>query len=263
MSDDEKNSSGSKVNTLDPLRSKLKTLKSSRSYVRQRVTKSCDKVNDQLPSVTELNRSVFTLENLNKLKALETEIVDLDRKIFGLCIELDTPDSTLQQYSDENESYTDKLASCIAQLTVAQQPPVNPQPQYLGSLEELLNSHKLTLPEVPLPEFGNEPGESLEKFIRLFESIIDKHKLTSQEKFMYLRKQLSNGPRVLINALDIDNQLYEHAIKLLKRAFGAAVTSKSDLVKKLSSMKMEPNADPYPFIGDILTVIESVKSTKL
>ena len=190
MSSDEESSGKSKVNTLDSLRSKLKTLKASRSYVRQRVTKSCDKVIGQLPSVTEQNKSVFTLENLNKLRALEIEIVDLDRKIFELCIELDTSDSDLQIFSDENESYTDKLASCIAQLTVAQQPTVNPQPQYLGNLEELLNSHKLTLPEVPLPEFGNEPGESLEKFLRLFESIIDKHKLTSQEKFMYLHWDL-------------------------------------------------------------------------
>ncbi len=95
----------------------------------------------------------------------------------------------------------------------------------VGSLEPT-NVNKLKLPVIALPEFSNSKGESLEKFIFAFESIIEKHLLSPYEKFIYLRGQLHNGPRALVDSLSPNEQTYKCAKDLLAEAFAFQLTQK-------------------------------------
>ena len=133
----------------------------------------------------------------------------------------------------------------------------------VGGNTPSLVQNKLKLPQVPLPEFSNRKGENLRNFFLSFESIIDKHRLSSFEKYVYLSKQLSNAPKILVDSLDIENKLYENAKELLEQAFDNSERSKSDLIGKLSKLKLLDNADPYGFIGEMRSIISSIKESKL
>ena len=56
------------------------------------------------------------------------------------------------------------------------------------------------------------------KFIIGFETIINKHRLTSYEKFTYLKEQLRMNPRILLYSFNAE-QPNENAKDLLKQAF--------------------------------------------
>lgn len=82
-----------------------------------------------------------------------------------------------------------------------------------------VRSSMLKLPEMPLPKFSNEKGESLISFISSFEGVINKHNLSTYEKFVYLKRQLSGEPLTLISSLEESRQSYENGTDLLKQAF--------------------------------------------
>ena len=78
-----------------------------------------------------------------------------------------------------------------------------------------------------------------------------------------MRDQLSKGPRVLLDSLDVTEQLYEVAKDLLKKAFDNEVESKFDVIKRMTELKLSYNDDPYTFIGDMRTVVAEVESLKI
>ena len=227
----------------------LSHLIQTRKYVRQRITKVYNNVKDDIDSFSEDDRFMYT----DRLESLKNEVKDLDRKIFALNLENGMPEGELQKKIDEDEKYEEKISKTMSKLKfVAQPDPVNPQ------------THKsLKLPEVALPQFSNEKDQCLDKFFHSFEGIIDKHSLSSYEKFVYLRNQLSKSPRVLIDSLDVKEQCYVKAKELLQKAFGSTLTQKYNAIQRLSEMKLGYNGDPYSYIGDIRTVTNSFKTLKI
>ena len=154
--------------------------------------------------------------------------MQFDKDCFDLCVELDYTEAQLNDRSDEDEGYSDKLSRAILNLKTTiediqgsgVQPPPNISSEPNSSSERPnYVSSKLHLPQLPLPEFTNKKGENLKQFFRAFEAIILKHRLDSYTKFVYLKKQLSNAPRILIDSLDIYQQSYEMAKELLEQAF--------------------------------------------
>ena len=148
----------------------------------------------------------------------------------------------------EEDSYEDKILSCLSQLREDTSRLPNATTRNVGN-----NSVKL--PTVPLPTFSNSRDDNLKKFFRSFESIIDKHCLNDYEKFVYLRGQLSGGPKTLIDSLDVDNQSYHKAKDLLEKAFDCKLTAKFDIMFKITNLKMTFNTDPYSFIGEMRSII--------
>ena len=74
---------------------------------------------------------------------------------------------------------------------------------------------KLKMPELPLPQFSNEPGENLSKFFYNFEKIICNYNLNEYEKFVFLAKQLGGSPRKLIKSLEGDEILRVATVSFL------------------------------------------------
>ena len=78
-----------------------------------------------------------------------------------------------------------------------------------------------------------------------------------------LRNQLSKSPRVLVDSLDIREHGYENAKELLEKAFGSDLPRKYDVIKRLANIKLNLNGDPYVFIGEIISVINSFDNLEI
>ena len=124
-------------------------------------------------------------------------------------------------------------------------------------------SRRLDLPKIQLPTFSNGKNESYRKFINQFESIVNKHRLNSYEKFVYLRGQLDGGPKSLVDSLDNENQRYEAATELLSQAFDDETTVKFELIRRFAALNLSSNADPYTFIGSMRSAVSESQAIGL
>ena len=235
----------------------LVELKRARGFVRTKITKLCNKCEEEADELSPELRILY----LSKCKNLFDKISDYDDQIFQLNINANMSDEDLNNSSLEDESYSEKLESAMATLGSGVPngaPDVSPNGVTGDTSFSIRN--RIKLPQVPLPKYSNGVGENLNKFFRSFEAIVDKHRLASYEKFVYLREQLSEAPKILIDSLDVNNQSYEKAKALLIEAFDSTDQSKHDLIKTLANLKMHAKSDPYQFIGDMRTVIDGVKN---
>ena len=239
-------STGTASSAVSPSFEKLKTLVKSRRYIRQRITRTYNQVRDNIESLDD--RKIKTL--ITNLHSFKAELAILDRDIYA-CGEEDDVDNML----DEGEVYEERISEALQILENVSTIEFTP----LDSHDN--NSNKIKLPQIQLPEFHDYKVQSLEIFLHSFESIISKHKLSSYEKFIYLKGQLKNSPRALVESLDSDEQSYETAIELLVQAFGSSLTQKYDVISRLTKLKLRPGDDPYEFIGEIKKIRNAV--TKL
>ena len=235
----------------DKLNEQLDILVKSRGYTRARATRLVTQANDS-DELTARQRASL----IEKLECVNSELQDYNKQTFPLYIKLKLSNAQLDSHVLEEETYYDQVIDAIASLKAVPEAPTS-------SATSAQINRKLELPKMPLPTFSNERHESLKKFVTSFEAIILKHNLSSYEKFIYLRNQLAKGPRVLIDSLDNDKQLYENAKELLEEAFGNETQVKHDLIKRISNLKFGMNDDPYMFIGELKNVISSTKSQNL
>lgn len=190
---------------------KYSSLRKTRQYMRQKISRFCNTVDNSFDTLCERKKS----DLLVKLRALQTDINNLNNDIHAV-----SPDETdIDSIIDEEEAYNDRILHSLS---------------VLSSNSETLNSfaanassgssNKVKLPVIALPEFSNGKGESLEKFLYSFESIISKQNLSFYEKFVYLKGQLRRAPRTLIESLDNCDQTYDKAKRLLTEAFASPLT---------------------------------------
>ena len=192
---------------------------------------------------------------------------ELNNSIFNFSAESEAADDVLDNLVAEDDLYDDKISLCVGKLkhsNITQAINVNSgSASGVSGIGFHLINQKLKLPQVPLPEFSNGKNESLKKFLRAFEAIISKHNLTSYEKFIYLQKQLSGGPRMIVDSLDVDQQLYETAKQLLEKTFDCTLNAKYVLIEKLAKLKLLNGADPYSFVGEMRTIVAGLDSLQL
>ena len=193
----------------------LASLNNTRRYVRQSVTKIHIKVTTNLPSISENERQT----TIERMRNFQSELNTLNRQIFNLSITESTTEVDINKRIEDDESYDNKIVTALGLL---QQQDVGSVPPTLPEVSNNLGyTNKLKLPDIPLPTYGNLEGESLEKFFHSFESIICKHRISSYEKFVYLKGQLDGSPRDLLNSLDVGDQSYEAGKDLLEKAFAS------------------------------------------
>ena len=226
----------------------------SRKYVRQKITRLCNKIDNNIDSFSDSEKKF----NYTKLYELQKEVHKLDTQIYDCKIEDKITPEQLVQCVEEDETYTDRIQALLLKLDVSIPfvPPVND-----NIIPGVAN--KLRLPIVPLPQFSNDKNENFEKFIYSFESIIDKHQLTPYEKFIYLKNQLDKSPKILVESLEADCQTFDNAKELLTKAFASSVTQKYSAIKRLAELKLSPSGDPYSFIGEIRTITSSFHNLKI
>ena len=229
---------------------KVSLLIKNRQYVRQRVTRIYNIVIGDTV-VTEQKKQAY----LDKLQLAKTELADLDRQIFAYSD--DDNDNSLQAKIEEDELYEDRIAEAINSL---HETTSNYNDQIVL---DNVGHNKPRLPELKLPEYSNEVGQSLDIFINNLELILNKHRLSDYEKFLYLRSQVSGSPRIIIDSLDVCEQKFSNAKDLLKEAFGSIETQKFDTIEALVNLKLPLGSDPYKFVGNMRSIIHSFKNLKV
>ena len=229
----------------------LKLVK-TRKYLRQRVTRIHNILNYSPDAVTAMDKSTY----LDTLKVIKVELMSCDRDIHSHLVD---DEATAIAEIEEQEQYELKIAESLNILEgnrISNVPHVSSAP-VLGS------QNKLKLPDVALPIFSNDKKDSLERFLYSFESIVDKHVLSSYEKFIYLKGQLRGSPRTLVESLSTNEQNYDKAKDLLTEAFASKVTQKFDVVERLAGLKLDIGTDPYEFIGDMRSIIASFENLNI
>ena len=96
-----------------------------------------------------------------------------------------------------------------------------------------------------------------------FEAIIDKHELSSYEKFIYLRKQLFGAARKLVDSLEFSEHSYDVAKELLIKAFDCGLSNKFNAILKLTQLKLDQCKEPFSFIGDMKMIVSEFKSLSI
>jgi hypothetical protein len=235
---------------------KLSLLSKTRQYLRQRITKIYNQVTTNYEALDEHKKKLY-VENLQSFK---TDIARLNGDIYAWHISEEVDDDFLDKKIVEDELYEERIHEALAILTNSEIPIGD---NNVTQIQSNTFTHKLKLPDVSLPEYSNSRDQSLEKFFYAFESIVDKHKLTSYERFVYLRGQLSKSPRALVESLSTNEQSYEQAKELLMQAFGSIITQKFETINKLAGMKLNYGSDPYIYIGDMRTLISAFKTLSI
>ena len=207
---------------MSQLKDEFAILKKSRQYLRQRITKVVNAISSELPNISQYDR----LQNIDKLQAFKKELDDLNKSIFPLYIKSQIPEESVDSEILTEQDHDDKILQTI---TALKSNPNLGQQTFQSPISDGTKNN-LTLPKVPLPQFSNSETDDLQKFFRSFEFIISKHNLTSYEKFIYLRNQITGSPRALIDSIDVQQQSYEIAKDLLIQAFDSKITSKFNIV---------------------------------
>lgn len=243
----------------NPYESKLRE---DRGYVRQRVTKLKNKINVDISTLSNEQKGTY----VSRLIDLKCELGNFNKAIYTYFKNNGLSEDDLNSLLEEDDDYDESIDSLVDTLrgVNGNENLVNYNTSFMPNAPNNFPittttpvSNKLHLPQVPLPEYGNNKDECLRKFLRCFENIIAKHNLSSYDKFNYLRKRLSSSPRTLVDSLDVDQQSYEIAKELLEKAFGSTVNAKNDLIRKLSNLQL--NNDPYAYIGEVRTIIAGVE----
>ena len=224
-------------------------LKHKRKYMRSETTKINTKIDAEISTLTVEEK----LRLIARIEKLSLNLEKINQKIFKCLFKEKAEESVTQTEYDSCLEYDAIISSCISTL---KSDTWNNESDASGANFNGSRS-ALKLPQVPLPEYGNLEGEDLHKFFLNFENVIDKYKLSPYEKFIYLKRQLSNEPLTIIKSLEIGKQTYNDAKDLLQRAFASVVTQQYRAIKQLSELKMNRNDDPYVFISNMRMLTES------
>jgi len=234
----------------------LKHLKTKRKLTRAEITRIANNVESNLPSLSREEK----MQTMVRLRTLQESIREQDQNILdALCTE-DAAENVLESEYEMCAEYARKITASIIELETALKPAGNVQ---VGPVAQDPCRSQLKLPQIPFPEYSHKEGEDLNKFLANFETIVAKYNLTSYEKFIFLQRQLKGAPHVLIQSLEIREQNYEAAKALLQKAFANPVIQKFEVIKRLTEMKLARNGDPYYYIGQMRSVVESFRTLSI
>ena len=229
-----------------------------RAASRQSATKTIESIRDA--SHLSLEECNAIIDKLNKLQEsldnLNTKISDEMFATEGWTEEKYLSDAAVEEkYSDSIRYAIAKLQSRIQSLNAS-----NSSIPRLMPMPTPGPSHKISLPNIELPNFDGKP-ESYSKFIISFENLISKYNLSSFEKFSYLSKQLSGSAKKLIASLSLNDSNYDSAKLLLDKAYSNKNDQQFSVINKLSKLTLSPNAsDAFNWIGDARLIEEQIRS---
>ena len=218
----------------------LNFLKDNRKYIRTKITRKCNVLRDNI-AVLSLEEKALEIEELD---LLSSKLNKVDDQISGGIWQHISDRSILDQELETVDRYAVDIAAVRRLL----------QTQPISNELNNFPSNAIKLPQLPLPEYGHEKGESLERFFVNFETVVGKFAISDFEKFVFLKKQLRNEALTLINSLQGSHQSYGEAKKLLHDAFESPEIQKFDAINRLTKIKLNGNDDPYEFVSEVRNV---------
>ena len=154
----------------------------------------------------------------------------------------------------ECEKYQDLVNECLIILKTAD----SDTQRDFNSRDKLLKN-----PQLPLPTFSGKNNEDLSKFLFQFQSSVDRYKISDFDKLLLLKQQLSGRALCLIDSLEIVNQNYNSAVSLLEKAFLCKITQTTNFINQLSSIKLNPDDDPYNYVSNIRNLLQNMNKFQL
>ena len=229
---------------------------SERGYVRAKLTRTLSNIHSTVSKMSPINRTTSTVA----LKALQEQLNDLNKVVYTLKESEGATEDDLEDLVLKDMEYDDKIL--VGLHTLSGQSAAIPAAG-ITNVAPAPAPSKIPLPKLDLPKFSNEKGESLRKFLDTFEAILGKSGSGDRELFLYLRNQLSGGPRTLIDSLESCQETYTEAKKLLEEAFDCTASNKYNLVQRLRELKLGTATDPYAYVGEIRSIMAAMKSNNI
>ena len=244
----------------------LKALKHRRTYIRGRVTRLCNDIDGTAPDTYtkfQLNQHIKTLNDNS------SSLDDINDQILSLLWDEEKSDDANNDIN-ENElnyicTYKDRINSCLItledrlheyQLNNSLNVSGNPAP----NIPNVSSASRLKPETAPLPFYGGDRAESLEKFIFTFESITDSHNYSEFEKFLLLQKCMKGRAAIIIGSLEMDKQTYSDAKNLLESAFAAPLVQKYNILERLIDLESPSECDdPLMLVSEMRQIEEGFR----
>ena len=190
----------------------------------------------------------FCKQNPNTLLA-ETCAFDAQIEKYMVSKELWSGDEFAHRI-EISESYRDRV-----NMTLLCFDSMLDQPVVKANLQHLFAEHSSTLPKWNNPQvkffkFYGRP-EKYRRFIDYLESILNKFKLTSFERYAYLFHQASGPARSLLQSLPYVSLNYEAAKALLESAFSDKTLQQFSVIKGVPSLKLYSTEDFFTWISEV------------
>lgn len=195
---------------------------------------------------------------LDKLQALDPILLD----------QIDDQDDYTVAY-EECETYEHKLNKSQAMIRSAIKDKSSPVPATLSQpmgAAHAPNRAKMMLPNLTLPKFHadiSKDDHTCQTFIDTLEYMIKAYNLNDMEYYGMLEQQTEGRAKAMIKSLTLKNRSYATAKKILLKSFAEETPQKFAVIKKLNSLKMKPDGDPYIFFSEFTKVVEMAKEQSI
>ena len=224
--------------------SELDLLVGKRKHIRSQITRVSGTV-DQFSNLTTIDRNV----KLSVLKDLKSEITKLDSSIQSLKFGDKPSEKDLFEELNNCCHYLNLISICIVNLEQLDTGKNSPQ--------------ALKCPKTPLLKFSSKEGEDFTRFLSLFNTTVDKFKLTDYDKLILFKQQLSGSALVLVDSLSLDKQTFKDAVDLLSEALASPDTQKHNVLKQLSEICYLFKDNPLEYISKMRMIQDTVRKLKI
>ena len=238
----------------------FKFLNNSRKYVRGEVTRSCNKVKNEIDGYSHQ-------QALDGVKLLDDIHAKLDRanehvargawKYFN--------EDRVQEELAKCTKYDTDIFECKCLLEAKSRGFVvnstNNGSQPNSDSHRLPN--RLKLPQLPLPSYSHADSEDLDTFFEQFENIVNKYNISDYERFIFLSEQLSGEPLALVKSLRGAEQSYDEAKNLLYKAFASPTRRKHEIIDRLVHLKLNKYGEIYSYISEYRLIVKTFGKLKV
>lgn len=246
----------------------MSTLTSVKKELTKLRTLSTKLVNSLTEDCINGLRSAEAQVQANKIKSYLINFVPLNAKIMDDLIANGT-DQELVDAEIKNESYNDKLNTCLidldARINALAAMQVAPPSMFIGTAHAI-NRSQLQLPKIPLPIFHADPSKdtyTCQNYFETIDQLLSSYGLGDQEKYSLLESHCRSRALTMIQSLSLRNRSYSTAKTILLKSFAEEVPQKFATIKKLSDLKLKSEGDPYIFYAEFTKLTETCIDQKI
>lgn len=158
----------------------MASLKQKRGHIKSQITKTLTKL------LNNKEEGSLTLTYFTDVKDMILEkLKDIDEYNQDILEDLSS-DTELSNEMDDEIEYKLSVMSTLAELKDFITPAGGNRENSSSDVGRIRN--QLKLPQIPLPSYNHREGESLERFLTEFETIMSKFSLSAYERFIFLKK---------------------------------------------------------------------------
>lgn len=240
-------------------------LKSKRAVIRQLITKTINKIDEQLLEQDNENKISNLHDSLNQLIDRNNNLKSLDLDIEAVLTdptEFETEVTRSQEYQDKFIVYKGKIERFLKKFEMAQSSQrvnvTNTNSDSPGEFE--ISSHVanvVKLPKIEIKKFYGEPSDWYNFWNTYNISIHTNDSLSKIQKFNYLKMYLGGNALSAVSGFAITESNYDSSIELLSERFGRNDLIISSHVNKLLSIDSVKNSSNIKGLRKLYDEVET------